>query len=368
MPNQELISDNLKLIESFGAKPISSLNEVPDFYTFKNGLMYSHRDFELFYKKAKNGTKSAIVSGFNASATMHIGHAAVFDTNLFFQKEFGANVFIPISEDESYVSLKIKTQEDGLRNSFVLARMMAAYGFNPSHTKIIIDQIYTNIYNIAIKLSRGVTLSEIRSVYGYTPDQNIGLHFYPSIQAAHVVLPQTFGFPNVLVPIGPDEDAHLRVCRDVAEKFGYVKPSVLHSVFLPGLDGNKMSKSKNNAIFFLDEQKEIKRKVMTAFSGGRTTVEEHRRLGGNPDVDVAYMYLKSYFLADKESIHIYDEYKRGKLLSGDLKKMLLEHIEARIDKFIAKYNKVTLEDLEKIILRDEHIDLKALIEKAGTFN
>ena len=213
-----------------------------------------------------------------------------------------------------------------------------------------------------------MTLSEIRSVYGYTPDQNIGLHFYPSIQAAHVVLPQTFGFPNVLVPIGPDEDAHLRVCRDVAEKFGYVKPSVLHSVFLPGLDGNKMSKSKNNAIFFLDEQKEIKRKVMTAFSGGRTTVEEHRRLGGNPDVDVAYMYLKSYFLADKESIHIYDEYKRGKLLSGDLKKMLLEHIEARIDKFIAKYNKVTLEDLEKIILRDEHIDLKALIEKAGTFH
>ena len=148
MPNQELISDNLKLIESFGAKPISSLNEVPDFYTFKNGLMYSHRDFELFYKKAKNGTKSAIVSGFNASATMHIGHAAVFDTNLFFQKEFGANVFIPISDDESYVSLKIKTQEDGLRNSFVLARMMAAYGFNPSHTKIIIDR-YTPIYTIS---------------------------------------------------------------------------------------------------------------------------------------------------------------------------------------------------------------------------
>ncbi|MCL5239520.1 MAG: tryptophan--tRNA ligase [Candidatus Marsarchaeota archaeon] len=359
---------NAKLINTFGAASVKDLKEVPDFYTFSNELIVSHRDFDRYYTRLLSGERSAIVSGLNPSATIHIGHIPVFDTNLYFQQKHGVEVFIPFSDDESYVSLKIKTQEEGLKYALQLTRSMLAYGFDTRRTHVIIDQIYTNIYNLAIKLSRSITMSEVKSVYSYTNDQNTGLHFYPAIQSAHVLLPNQFGMSNVLVPIGPDEDAHLRICRDIADRFKYEKPAVLHSKFLPGVDGEKMSKSRGNAVFFLDPAKEVKRKIMSAFSGGRGTVEEHRRLGGNPDVDVAYMYLKSYFLKAEEAKQLYADYKQGKLLSGEMKKMLLEHVQARIDDFQHKYEKVTESDIEKVVMRNEDVDLKSLIDRSGAFS
>ncbi len=368
MANMNISEDNLKLVERFGALKVEDLKDMPDFYTFRNSLMYSHRDFDVFFKKLKAGQKCAEVSGFNASGTPHLGHLPVFDTWMFFQKKYGMEVFIPISDDESYVSLKVKTQEEGLVNSLKLAKCITAFGFDSKKTKLIIDQLYTNIYNLAIRFSRAETYSEIKAVYGHTPDQNIGLHFYPAVQAAHVIFPQTVGIPNVLVPIGPDEDSHLRVCRDIAEKFGYVKPAVLHSVFMPGIDGQKMSKSRDNAIYLLDSTASIEKKIMSAYSGGRTSVEEHRRLGGNPDVDVAYLYLKSYFLKPKEAKELYDDYKKGKLLSGELKKMLLGHVTKRVEEFQKRYNKVTIRDLEKTIMLNEDVDLASICDKIGLFN
>jgi len=190
MDLKKLEEDNRKLVEKFGAGAISKLKELPDFYTFKKGLIYSHRDFEGFFSALKEGEKCAIVSGFNASGTIHIGHKPVFDTNLYFQKKYGIPVFIPISDDESYVTGKVNSQEEALKNSLELAKELIAYGFDPKKTYFIIDQIYTNIYNLAIKLSKKVNYSEIKATYGYKPEENIGLHFYPAVQSAHILFPQ----------------------------------------------------------------------------------------------------------------------------------------------------------------------------------
>jgi len=345
--------DNEKLIKEFGAQAVGTLKDVPDFYTFKTGLIASHRDFDKFLSALKKGEKCAIVSGVNASGTLHIGHKGVFDTNLFFQKKYGIPVFIPISDDESYVSGKISNQEEALKNSKELARQLLAYGFDPKKTFIIIDQIYTNIYNFAIKLSRKITLSEVKATYGYTNENNIGLQFYPSVQSAHILFPNIKGIKNVLVPIGPDEDAHLRICRDVAPKFGYNKPAVLHSKFLPGIDGQKMSKSKNNAIFLGDDEKTIRTKIAGAFSGGQKTAEEQRKLGGNPDVDVSFIYLKSMFLDEKQSQKLYNDYKKGKLLTSEIKKMFADKVVKFVKEFQANLKKVSPKDVDKVLLKNE---------------
>src|SRR3989344_5017906 len=126
--------DNKKLIEEFGAQPIEKLKDKPDFYTFNSGVLASHRDFDKFFSALKKGEKCAVVSGVNASGTLHLGHKALFDTNLYFQKEFGIPVFIPISDDESYVSGKVKDQEEAKRFAIELAKEMLAYGFNPEKT------------------------------------------------------------------------------------------------------------------------------------------------------------------------------------------------------------------------------------------
>jgi tryptophanyl-tRNA synthetase len=350
----KLLEDNEKLVREFGASRISDLKDVPDFYTFKNELIYSHRDFDKFLKAIKSGEKCAIVSGFNASGTIHFGHRSVFDTNLFFQKKYGIPVFIPISDDESYVAGKVKDQEEALKYSFELAKELLAYGFDPHNTYFIIDQIYTNIYNLAIKLSRKINLSEIKATYGYKSEDNIGLHFYPSIQSAHILFPQEkLGIKNVLVPIGPDEDAHIRICRDVAPSLGYNKPAILHITFLPGIDGEKMSKSRNNAIFLKDDAKTIVKKVGTAFSGGQKTIDEHRKIGGNPEVDIACQYLSKFFLKEAEAKKIFEDYRKGKLLSGEVKKMLSDNLVEFTSSFQKRLKSVSEEDLKRCILTND---------------
>lgn len=354
MDLKKLEADNRKLVEKFGAAPISKLKELPDFYTFEKGLMYSHRDFDKFFSTLKKGEKCAILSGFNASGTIHIGHKPVFDTNLFFQKKYGLPVYIPISDDESYVTGKVKDQEEALKNSLELARELIAYGFDPKKTYFIIDQIYTNIYNLAFKLSKKINLSEIKATYGYKNEENIGLHFYPAVQAAHILFPQEkFGIKNVLVPIGPDEDAHIRISRDIARRAGYKLPAILHSFFLPGLDGKKMSKSRNNAIFLKDNVETVKRKVNKAFSGGRDTEKEQREHGADPDKDVACFYLTKLFLGEKESKKLISDYKSGKILTRDVKQRLTDELIKFVKKFQSRLKKVDLKRIDKNILKNE---------------
>jgi tryptophanyl-tRNA synthetase len=349
-----ILENNIKLIQQFNAKPINSVNNLPDFYSFKNGLIYSHRDFDLFLKNLENGNDSAIVTGVNASGYIHIGHKAVFDTALFFQNKYHLKVFIPISDDESYVSKKAETQEAAFKNAIELAKDMLAFGFNLKNTYIIIDHVYTNIYNLAIKASKHITMSEIKAIYGYKNEDNIGLHFYPAIQAAHTMLPEElFGIKNTLVPIGPDEDSHLRAARDIASRMGYSKPAVIHTMFLPGLDGEKMSKSRNNAIFYHDSEKEILKKIMSALSGGRKTIEEHRKLGGDPEVDIACAYLKYYYMNDKDAEKLYSDYRSGKLLSGNVKNMLNKFVSEELKSFQDRFSKITDAELNKVLLKNE---------------
>ena len=107
-------------------------------------------------------------------------------------------------------------------------------------------------------------------------------------------------------------------------RFPSPKPALIHSKFLTALQGagGKMSASNpNSAIFMSDTDKRVANKINKhAFSGGQETLELHRELGGNPDVDVAYQYI-TYFEDDDEKLErIYRDYKKGEMLTGEMKK------------------------------------------------
>jgi tryptophanyl-tRNA synthetase len=140
---------------------------------------------------------------------------------------------------------------------------------------------------------------------------NIGKIHFASIQAAPSF---SNSFPNIfgdasnipsLIPCAIDQDPYFRLTRDVAQKLKYPKPALLHSKFFPALQGpqTKMSASDpNSSIYMSDAPAHIKNKINRhGFSGGRETEEEHRQLGGDPDVDVSFQYL-SFFLEDDEEL------------------------------------------------------------------
>ena len=348
----ELLASNEKMVKEFGASEFSTLREVPDFRTFRNNLFYSHRDFDVFYSRLLRGDRSAIVSGLNPSGRLHIGHKVVFDTCLFFQQKYKVPVYIPLSDDESYVSEKVEKRTDALAHAITLTKGLIAYGFDPDMTKIILDFNYPEIFNIAINLSRKLNFSKVKGVYGYSDSTNVGLAFYPAVQAAHVLFPEiVYGIDNTLVPIGPDEDAHLRLGRSIATEMGYAKPAIVHARFMPDLSLDKMSKSRPDGVIYLDDSAaSIKKKVQKAFSGGQGSVEEHRRLGGNPETDVAIIYLTSYFLAPDDGDKLRQEYRSGKLLSGDVKKMLIESLTAFTSDFNRRFSKVDESAFSRILM------------------
>jgi tryptophanyl-tRNA synthetase len=140
---------------------------------------------------------------------------------------------------------------------------------------------------------------------------NIGKIHFGAIQAAPSFsnsFPQIFGTKTdipCLIPCAIDQDPYFRLTRDVAHKLRYPKPTLLHAKFFPALQGpqTKMSASDvNSSIYMNDTPNQIKNKINRhGFSGGRETEEEHRRLGGNTDVDVSYQYL-SFFLEDDDEL------------------------------------------------------------------
>ncbi len=327
--------DYNKLIKDFGVdilnqEIMNKLKDAPP--VLRRGLYFTHRDLPLFISDAEKGKKVSIVSGRGPSEKMHLGHLIPFIVVKYLQNKYNCNVYIPISDDEKFFFKKELTQEqtDEYAQDNILD--LIALGLDSKKTFIHKDFNYAPIYKYASLIAKRINLSTAKAVFGFSGESNLGMIFFPAMQSAHIYLPQFLnGSHRTLVPIGIDQDPYLRILRDVADKFNFIKPSALHSKFLPSLSGNvKMSSSDsgNEVIYLSDTPEEVKRKINKyAFSGGRDTLEEHRKLGGNPDIDISFLYLKYLFESDdKKLAKIESDYKSGKLLSGELKAILIEKI------------------------------------------
>jgi len=187
-----------------------------------------------------------------------------------------------------------------------------------------------------LKVAKKVNFSWVRAVFGFDAQTNIGMIFYPAFQIAVTF----FEGKRCLIPAAIDQDPYWRIQRDIAESFGYYKTAAIHSKFLPPLTGpaGKMSASQpESAIYLNEDEKSVRKKIFQAFSGGQPTVEEHRRLGGNPDIDVPYQWLYFFFEKDdKRLMEIREEYSSGRMLSGEIKEILIEKVIAFLEEHNAK--------------------------------
>ena len=132
---------------------------------------------------------------------------------------------------------------------------------------------------------------------------------------------------------------------------GLLPPCSTYHRFAVGMTGDKMSSSKPESTIFMDDDIEVMtKKVKRAISGGQTTVEEHRRLGGNVSKDVAFQYLQFFFEKDDNALQeVQNEYESGRLLAGEIKQLCIDSAsewlvelaekrgqwEDRVDEFLA---------------------------------
>lgn len=332
--------DYNKLIQSFGTKKISEetlarfqqvTGEEPHPF-LKRGVFFSERDLDRILDLYEHGEPFFLYTGRGPlSDSLHLGHMVPFIFTKWLQDVFDVPLVIELTDDEKFLFKPKLTIEDVKKFAHENCKDIIAVGFNPENTFIFSDLEYMNpaFYENIVRTSRQITTSTAKAVFGFEDMDCIGKIHFASVQISTAFpssFPDVLGLPPktpCLIPCAIDQDPYFRVCRDVADKLKFSKPSLIHAKFFPALQGasTKMSASDTTtSIFMGDTPKQIQKKINKyAFSGGRATLEEHRELGGNIDVDVAYQYLSFFSYDDEKLARLADEYKKGALLSSEMK-------------------------------------------------
>ncbi len=352
-----------KLVKEFGTQPLTSellsrmeriAGELHPY--LKRGIFFSHRDLDWLLDKYEAGEKFFLYTGRGPSEKVHLGHITVWKFTKWLQDRFGAELWFQLTDDEKFLFKKDLSLEETHRLAYENALDVIALGFDPEKTFIFSDLDYSKtLYKEALKVAKRITFSTVKAAFGFTDANNIGQIFFTAMQAVPSFLPSVLKGRNIpcLVPLAVDQDPHFRVARDVLPRLGYYKPAILHQRFLPSLTGSgKMSASEGVTIYTDDSPEEVARKIKKyAFSGGRDTVKEHRELGGNPDIDVSYQWLTFFEDDDKKLEQVYHDYKSGKLLSGELKQILIDKVNSFLEKHRARKEKAE-KLLDKFIVKD----------------
>ncbi len=327
------------LVQKFGTKKIDEqlLNRLkkygPLHHMLRRGIFYSHRDFDWILNEYEKNHGFSLYTGRGPSGPIHLGHLMPWVFCKYLQDTFKAKLWFQLTDDEKFMFYDHLTLEETKKWGYENALDIIALGFDPKLTNIFLDTEYIKtMYPVAIKAAKKINFSTIRAVFGFDNSNNIGSIFFTSIQTVPCFLESMEQKKKVpcLIPCGIDQDPHFRITRDIAEGLGYYKPALIHAKLMPSLAGQeKMSTSSKSdmTVFTTDDKKTVKKKIGNAFTGGRVSVEEQRKLGGDPDICSVHAYNTYFFEPDDARLaKLYSDCKSGKIMCGECKQLLVEKV------------------------------------------
>lgn len=357
-----------RLIQQFGVQKIDQ--ELIDRFEkvtghsvhpwIRRGIFFAHRQLNEILDDHEAGKPIFIYTGRGpTSDALHLGHMIPFIFTKWLQDVFNAVVVIQMADDEKYYFKDMdfdKIYQLGFEN----AKDIIACGFNPNRTFIFSNRDYDVTpcaHTLIHDMFKKVRVKDLMSVFGLTPEGNIGQFVWPIYQSCAAFsrfFEPIFGANTkirCLVAYAIDQDPYFRVARDVAESLDSYKPCAIMTQFLPALEGKaKMSSTGENqrTIFMTDDPASVAEIVKKhAFSGGRETLKEHRELGADLEVDMSYQYLRYFEFDDDKLQMVKDAYGSGKMLTSEIKKILTDKIVEIIKEHQVKREAVTEEDIKK---------------------
>ena len=416
-----------EICEKFGLEKIDHTTLPEPTHLHRRGIIFAHRDLDSILSARKAGKPFGVLSGLMPSGQMHLGHKMVIDQARWFQ-DLGGDVTIAVADLEAHATRGLSLEKC---RKYAIEEYISNYagmGLNPDKTSIYFQSERAIVQKMGFTLGTKTNLSEMEAIYGFSGKTSLAHVQSPLVQAGDIVHPQLEeygGLRPIVVPVGMDQDPHIRLTRGMVSKtnwfnvnknklgnltiglsiqdnnqdimgmrnnggvdktqrkiviekaisainkagynqinsnpkhgtidikdataenyseiqyellslerqlggMGLMQPSSTYHQFAVGMTGGKMSSSMPETTIFLnDSMKTIEKKIKSSFSGGQPTVEEHRKKGGNPDIDVAYQYLRYFFEEnDNELEKIREEYVSGKLLTGEIKSICVEKAES----------------------------------------
>ncbi|OUX25688.1 MAG: tryptophan--tRNA ligase [Candidatus Poseidoniales archaeon] len=441
-------TDYARIRDEFGLGTMEGLDLPNPGMLHRRGIVFAQRDLGVVLDAARRKNPFGVLTGLMPSGRMHLGHSMVIEQVKWFQSQ-GADVTIAVADLEAHATRGMsleKCRENALKE---YVWNYAALGLDPDRTSVYFQSSRPIVQRLGFTLGKRTNLSEMESIYGFRGETNLAHVQAPMVQAGDILHPQLDeygGLRPIVVPVGVDQDPHIRLTRDLAARtnwfnvkprksgglsiglsvqdensaklgvgdrgridrnvrgaifdsihsaleplgfadvlsnpkhglielpgaasrdrgavrmallalernlggMGMLPPSSTYHRFAIGMTGDKMSSSRPETTIFLDDEISVmEKKVKRAFSGGQSTVEEHRRLGGDCDKDVAFQYLLTFFEPDDAALEeIRRSYTSGDMLAAEIKTICIDRatewlgdiaekrsaFEDRIDDFLA---------------------------------
>ncbi|MDD3621858.1 MAG: tryptophan--tRNA ligase [Methanofollis sp.] len=387
-----------KLFSEFGIEPIEDVTgglvTVPSF--MRRGVVVGHRDYGLIAEAIREKKHFNVMTGFMPSGHPHLGHLMVMKEVAWHVAQGGTG-YIGVADREAHAVRALSWRQCKEYGREYLS-CLYALGYE-GHTYYQSEN--NALKDLAFEAATRINFSELSAIYGFTQDTALAHAMSVATQVGDILYPQLDGGPApTVVPVGIDQDPHIRLTRDVAHKlrlftveqrdghvsvrgknapeaaidavnaaypgskryeahvdipgaalpeveervrgierahggFGFFLPSATYHTFMPGLQGGKMSSSvPESFISFWENDKDLKKKVMGALTGGRMTLEEQKKLGGEPEKCPVYL-LNLYHMTpdDEELVEICRKCREGELMCGTCKKETL----ARTKEFLKDF-------------------------------
>ncbi|MDW8073311.1 MAG: tryptophan--tRNA ligase [Nitrososphaerota archaeon] len=318
----------VRLVEEFGLRNISQQDVGVDHYFVRRGLIFAVRGYEEFKEALQSGDFYTLTGIMPSSERIHLGTMAVVEALKCFAEKSRQMVLL-IADLESLATRSVDLAEARKTAFEFHIPTYLALGINPDSCVFYFQSENPDIHKIAADASREITLQEFRAVYGALEPARIVSSLY---QIGDILFPQLVRPMVGVIPVGLDQDPHIRLCRDYVRRSRFLKFKQAVGVYIrdvPSLKGEgKMSKSEPHAAIFLpeDDIRELRRKVYKAFSGGADTLEEQRKYGADLERDVPFKILQFILKDDSELRRIAEDYSSGRMISGEVKEFLFQRL------------------------------------------
>lgn len=253
------------------------------------------------------------LSGIQPSGILHIGnYFGAIKQFVDFQDKYEGFYFLA-----NYHALTSSPDGETLKKNTINALLdYLALGLNPEKSVIFLQSDVPEHTELAWILANVTPMGLLERAHSYKDKTakgikpNVGLFTYPVLMAADILM-----YEPDIVPVGKDQKQHLEITRDIAIKFNETygkevfklpqEKIVENLAVVPGVDGDKMSKSYGNVINMFIPKKEIKKQIMSIVTDS-TPLEEPK----NPDNNITKLY--ALFSTEKEV-----EEMRQKFLAGN---------------------------------------------------
>ena len=213
-------TDYDRIIEQFGLSSMDNVRIDSPSRLHRRGIVFAHRELDTVLEAQRRGDGFGVLTGLMPSGQMHLGHSMVIDQVKWFQQQ-GGDVTIAVADLESQATRGVSLEKGRAIALEEYIANYAALGLDVERTNVYFQSSRPIVQRLGFQLGKRTNLNEFEAIYGFGGETNLAHVQAPMVQVGDILHPQTDdygGLRPIVVPVGVDQDPHLRLTRGLASK------------------------------------------------------------------------------------------------------------------------------------------------------